>query len=162
MSAPVPATRIPPTGQPMTNGFPIQMVFSLAPDVPIWGVSITPPGIDGGDPIDTTNQHNEEWRTMAMRILKTLSKAKLVAQWNPLSYNDISTKLINKEGVITIVFPTNPKLAIAFYGGMKDFQPQEIEEGSTEPPKAEFEIVPTMCDPNDPQRKEEGPVIQFI
>lgn len=158
MSAPVPATRVPPTGKPMTNGFPIVIVFAAAPDVPFWEVKITPPGMDGGDPINTTTQHNVEWRTMAMRILKTLTNSKITANWNPSTYSAVKD-LINKETTITIIFPTNPRRSIAFFGGLKSAEPQEFDEQSTEPPTIEMEIVAINCDPDDPNRVEQGPVI---
>lgn len=158
MSAPTASTRVPPSIPAMTNGFPIMLIFAEKPDVAFWNISITPPGVHGGDSIDTTTQENETWRTKAARILKELTNSKATANWHPEAYTDMKA-LCNKETSITILFPTSPQHGIVFWGYLKDGDPQEIEESSTDPPRIELEIVATMCDPNDPLRKEEDLVV---
>lgn len=155
MSAPVAVERVPPLANWMKNGFRILIVFSEAPDVPFAEVSITPPGFLGGEAIKTTNQFNEEWHTKAARILKEMTDTKVTAMWIPDTLTAVKN-LINKECTITLMFPTDPVVKLAFYGYLRDAKPGEFNEHSTEPPMIELDIVATMCDPLDTNRKEEG------
>ena len=160
MSAPVAVTRVPPLANWMKNGFQILIVFSEAPDVAFAEVSITPPGILGGEAIKTTNQFNEEWHTKAARILKELTDTKVQAMWIPDSLTAIKN-LINVEQTVTLMFPTNPVVKMAFFGYLRDAKPGEFNEHSTEPPMIELDIVATMCDPLDANRAEEGFVLSI-
>lgn len=155
MADPVAVDRIPPLANWMKNGFRILIVFSEAPDVAFAEVSITPPGILGGEAIKTSNQFNEEWHTKAARILKELTDTKVQAMWIPASLTAIKG-LINKEQTITLMFPTDPCVKMAFFGYLRDAKPGEFNEHSTEPPMIELDIVATMCDPDDPNRAEAG------
>lgn len=160
MADPVAVTRVPPLAKWMTNGYRILIVFSEAPDVAFAEVSITPPGILGGDSIKTTNQLNEEWHTKAARILKELTDTKVTAMWIPDTLTAVRN-LVNKEQTITLMFPTDPVIKLAFFGYLRDAKPGEFNEHSTEPPMIELDIVATMCDPLDLNRAEAGFVLSI-
>lgn len=155
MAAPATTARQTPAGIKLDDGYSTKIAFERDPDVSFWEKTVQPPGIDGGDAIDTTTMHNAAWRTMAARALKTLTECSVVAAYDPNVYNNI-LNLINAEGSITIHFPDASKLD--FYGYLKTFEPSENTEG--EQPEATITIVPTNYDPaND---TEASPVLTSV
>ena len=124
-----------------------------APDALVTTYNVT--GVDGGDPIDTTTQHNTEWRTMAARTLKTLTQSQVSAAYDPNVYNNILS-LINVETSVTVRFPDGSTLD--FWGYLKSFEPQSANEGNM--PMANVQIVPTNTDPSD--GSEADPVLTSV
>lgn len=127
-----------PTGTMLVDGYSTKIAFEADPDIALWERTVTPPGIDGGDEIDTTTMHNSTWRTMAARSLKTLTNSSMTCGYDPTVYDSI-LDLINVETAITVHFPDGSTLD--FYGFLKNFTPNEHSEGSL--PEATVEIVPT-------------------
>lgn len=101
--------------------------------------SLTPPGVDGGDAIDTTTMRNNNYKTKAAQSLKEMLNASFTAAYNPEAYNDIVGE-INVVQKITVSFPGSLG-EIVFWGFVKSFTPNEHTPG--EQPTAEIEIVPT-------------------
>lgn len=134
--------RTTPHGIKMDDGFSTKIAFAADPDVSFWEKTVTPPGIDGGDAIETTTMHNTTWRSMAARALKTLTESSITVAWDPQVYDQI-VALVNVEGLITVWFPNGD--ALDFYGYLKSFTPGDMSEGS--PPEAEISIVPTNINP---------------
>jgi hypothetical protein len=151
MTAPVKTARITPTGTRLDDGYQTLVAFAADPDVKIWEKSITPPGLDGLDAIDITTMHNETYRTFAPRALITMTESSFTGAYDASSYNQI-VALINVETTITIHFPDGS--SIAFYGFLKNFQPNELVEGAQ--PEATCSFVPTNRDPIT--HAEEAPV----
>ena len=131
-------SRLPPTGTMLVSGYPTKIAFAADPSIALWERTVTPPGIDGGDGIDTTTMHNATWRTMAARSLKTLTNSSMTCGYDPAVYTSILA-LINVETEVTVEFPDGSTLD--FYGFLKNFTPNEHSEGSL--PEATVEIVPT-------------------
>jgi hypothetical protein len=131
------------------------MAFAADPDICFWEVEVTPPGIDGGDPVDTTTMLNETWRTRAPRALYTLTNAQLTAAYDPEIYTNILA-LINVETAITVHFPDGS--TVAFYGFLQTFTPAALVEGTQ--PRATIVIVPTNQDPTS--GAEEAPVVTSV
>ena len=100
--------------------------------------SITPPGIDGGDAIETTSLSNSTYRTKYPRSLKEITDGTFTAAYDPDAWDDILSA-INDNGLITFTFPDGASVAV--YGYLKSFSPNEFVEG--EPATGEFEIVVT-------------------
>lgn len=142
MAAPTPTARQLPTGIKLDDGYRTTICPAADPDISFWEKAVTPPGIDGGDEIDTTTMHNSDWRSRASRALKTLTEASVTAAYDPNLYTSILA-LINLETTYTVHFPDGSTLA--FYGFLKSFMPGENVEG--EQPEAEILIVPTNFDP---------------
>ena len=117
-------------------------------------MTVTPPGIDGGDAVETSTMHNETWRTMSPRHLKTMTDATLTAAYDPAVYDQI-VALCNVHTTITIFFPDGSTLA--FYGFLRLFEAQEAEEGSM--PQCTVTITPTNT---DPAGLEAGPVMTSV
>lgn len=139
----MPTSRSTPVGTKLDDGFSTLIAFADDPDVSFWEKTVQPPGVDGGDAIETTTMHNSTWRTMAARQLKTLTEVAVTAAWDPLVYDQI-VALVNVEGLITVHFPDTSTLD--FYGFLKDFVPGDNVEG--EQPEADITIIPTNWNPN--------------
>lgn len=144
MPVPSVTARSIPSGLKMDDGYQALIAFAADPDVSFWEKTVKPPGVDGGDAIETTTMHNDTYRTMASRALKTLTEASCTAAWDPKLYDQIIA-LINVETSITIHFPSGATLA--FFGFLKSFDPSELKEG--EQPEASITIVCTNVDPSD-------------
>ena len=144
MGVPATTARVAPLGTAIGDGYQTLIAFAANPDVSFWEKSVTPPGVDGGDPVETTTMHNVTVRTMAARALKTMTNSSLTAAYDPKVYNDILA-LINVEGAITVHFPNADTLD--FFGYLKDFTPSENQEGAQ--PECSITIVPTNVDPAD-------------
>lgn len=141
MGAPVAIPRTTPDGFVLTNGHPTFISFGILPALDIWEKEVQPPGIDGGDPIDTTTMHNEEWRTMAPRTLKTLSEHTVTAAYDPCAFADLNN-MVNIVDNITVHFPDNSTLA--YWGFIRTVEFSPNVEG--EQPEMTITVVPTNYD----------------
>lgn len=150
-TAPTPSERQFPSGTHLDDGFRTLIVFASDPNVAFWEKTVQPPGMDGGDPVETSTMHNVLWRTMSPRFLRTATTAKAKVAYDPKLYVDIVT-LINKRDTLTVRFPNHDM--VAFYGYLKSFTPDALEEGKQ--PEADVEIQPTNEDPTT--LNEEAPV----
>jgi hypothetical protein len=156
MAAPSSTTRATPAGIKLDDGYSTKIAFARDSNVSFWEKTLSPPGLDGGDPIDTTTMHNADWRTMSARQLATLSEFTCTAAYDPNVYNDIINNLLNQEGSITVHFPDGSKLD--FFGYLRSFQPQDVAEGAQ--PEAQITIVPTNYDPTN--NVEASPVLTQV
>ena len=155
MAAPSPTARTTPAGIYLEDGFSTKITIARDVDISFWEVSVTPPGVDGGDEIDTTTMFNTTYRTRSARKLKTLTPASASVAYDPQVLSQI-IETINMETTITITFPDGSTWA--FFGYLKTFEPQEASEG--EMPMADIEVVPTNWDPAN--RVEAGPAIASV
>jgi len=149
------ASRRTPAGIPLPDGYQTTVQIHADPDISFWERSVTPPGIDGGDEVELTTQHNSTWRTLASRSLATLTEMVLSGTYDPDVYDEILA-IINYETTITVFFPDGSTLA--FYGFVKRFTPGELVEGV--PPECSVVIVPTNRDPAD--GTEQAPVMTEV
>lgn len=51
-------TRSAPGGTKLGDGFSTKIAFAADADVSLWEKTVTPPGVDGGDAVDTSTMHN--------------------------------------------------------------------------------------------------------
>lgn len=150
MTAPTPTARSTPGGRKLGTGFPITIAFSLDPDISIWEKSVTPMGIEGDDPNDTTNMHNDTWRTKSPRTLMTGTDVTITCQFSPGTMVQMEA-IINVPQVITEHYPDGA--SICYYGFVKSYIPGDMTE---EVPESTVTIIPTNQDPIT--CAEEGPV----
>lgn len=141
MTAPAHTTRIVPTGFKMPDGFKALIAFSLKPTIRLWERDLTPPGVDGGDVIDTSTQHNVAWRTFFPRSLKTLTPINIICAYDPDVFQDILI-YINRNQAMTFWQPSGD--SIDFWATMNKFETQQLKEG--EFPLATVTITPTNTD----------------
>ena len=156
MAAPATTERVAPAGIRLDDGYQTLIAFALDPDVSFWEKTVKPPGLDGGDAIDTTTMHNVTWRTFAARQLKTLTNAQTKVSYDPNVYNNILSNLINREGAITVHFPDGSTLD--FFGFLRTFDPQPLTKGQM--PRATVAFTPTNYDPAN--NVEAGPVLTSV
>jgi len=142
MASPVAATRQNPTLTKMADGFRTYITLTVNPSIEFWEVSVTPPGIDGGEPTDTTNMHNNLWRTFHARKLIKMDNVVCEAEYNPALYTDILA-VVNVATTITVLFPDHSTLAM--FGYLKSFKPAALEDGKV--PTCSVEFVVTNADP---------------
>lgn len=134
----VTTARTTPTGDRLDDGYQTLIAFAADADVDLWEKTVQPPGVEGGDEVDTTTMHNETWRSRAARALKTLTNSSMTVAYDPAVYDQILS-LINVNGWITVHFPDGSTLD--FVGFLKNFTPNDLSEGAQ--PEATCEIVPT-------------------
>ena len=107
----------------------------------IWEKTVTPPGVQGGGPNDTTTMRNTRWRTRAPKKLLTLSTMSVTAAYDPEVYETILSIIqINKWLVVN--FADGSRLG--FWGWLDEFTPNEVSEG--EQPDADVTFEPSNQD----------------
>lgn len=151
MAAPTPTVRSAPGGRKLGDGYQSLVTFALDPDFAIWEEEVTPPGIDGGDAVDTTSQHNENWKTKAPGSLVEMTDASVKCNYDPVVYVQ-ALALVNKSTVVTVLFPDGSTLAA--YGYLKSAVPGGLSRNNK--PEMTLTIVFTNQDPVTCE--EEGPV----
>ena len=124
-------------------------------DISFWEVTVTPPGLDGGDGIDQTTMHNNQFRVMLNRALITLTECSATAAYDPSVFTQIQSAL-NVNTTITITFPDLS--TVAFYGFLRVFQPDALVEGTQ--PRCSVTIQPSNWDPTN--KVEAGPLVTAV
>jgi len=137
MADPSPTARSTPGGIALEDGFSSKVTLAGDPDISFWEKSIKPPGFAGGDPVDTTTMFNTTWRTKTPRSLIEMTPVTGNAAYDPAVLTQIRAR-INVEDTITITFPDGSTWA--FFGWLKNFDPQEIAEGTQPEASFEFEV----------------------
>ena len=156
MAAPTPTERATPAGIPLPDGHSTLITFAADTDIEFWEKTVTPPGLDGGDPVETHTMHNTVFRTMAPRTLITMTEASCTVTYDPVVYDRVIA-IINVETTITVTFADGSTLA--FFGYLRVFAPGECVEGSQ--PDATITIQPTNRDAVTPFA-EEAPVMTEV
>lgn len=157
MAAPTTTPRQSIDGIKLDDGHSTIVAFERAPGFLIWEKSVTPPGLEGDEAINTTTMHNIIWRTFAARKLFTLTQMTFTGAYDPQIYSAAEIQaLCNQEGSITVHFPDLSTLD--FFGYLKSFIPGENVEGTQ--PEATVTIVPTNQDPTT--GSEQAPVITEV
>lgn len=142
MAAPTLTARGTPVGTMMRDGYRSLIALANDDDILFWEKQVTPPGLDGGDPINTTTMHNDQWRTFSSMALITLTPFSTVAAWDPRLYLNILA-ILNDETSISVHFPAGD--AYWFYGYLQRLEPGPLVEGTQ--PEATVTFVPTNFDP---------------
>lgn len=131
-----------PGGVKPDDGFSSLIAFAADPDISFWEKTVKPPGLDGGEPIDTTTMHNTSLRTMGPRSLATMTPFTTKVTYDPEVYDQILA-IINTAGWVTVHFWDGS--TIDFYGYLQKFEPDDLSEGAQ--PEATVTIVPTNTVP---------------
>jgi len=128
----------------MEDGYATKVAFSGAGsniETYLYEKEVTPPGLEGGGPIDTTTMRNSVYRTQLPKQLKTLSPGSYVGAYDPDLYTEILSAVnVNQEIVVT--FPDDSTLT--FWGWIDEFKPNPLVEG--EQPTANITIIPSNWD----------------
>lgn len=141
MAAPTPTTRVLPPGQPMKDGYRSLVTLAVNSSILLWENNAQPPGIDGGDPIRTSNMFTGTFHVDRPRSLSTLLPINMQCNYAALVYPQIIL-VVNVETTVTFAFPSGNY--IAFHGYLRSFIPQAHVEGDD--PVAAVVIQPTNWD----------------
>lgn len=144
MPAPVATARVVPTGDMLKNGYRSLITVALDPDIDFWERTVKPPGLDGGDPINTTTMHNTTLRTFSPSALTTMTPCTVTVAYASAAFEQIQA-ILNKPTTITLTLPDGG--TVAFYGYVHIFEPNDLSEGNL--PEATLTIQPTNQDPTD-------------
>jgi hypothetical protein len=116
-----------PTGSRLTDGFPTKINFISTPNVELWQVEITPPGVEGGGPNNLTSMENTAWRTAAPKKLKTLTETVTTCGYDPKFYSTLLSMLqVNQQ--LKVWFSDGATLT--FWGWLEHFKPNAVKEGA--------------------------------
>lgn len=151
MSAPTLVVRSTPAKARLRDGYQALVAMSVAPDLSFYEEAVGMPGVEGGEPINTTTQWNTLYRTMAARALQTLTPFTVTGAFHSDILIDLAD-VVNVEGSISVHFPDNG--AITFYGYLQNFQGPQMVEGTM--PVGTVTFVPTNTDPVT--GTEQGPI----
>lgn len=155
MANPATTVRLAPVGRLLKDGHPTKVAFARDPDISLWELTVKPPGVSGGDPINITTMHNVIWETKASQALQALTDGSLTFAYDPVVYNQI-LGLVNQEGSVTVRYSDGSTLDFFGYLGM--FDPNEISRGTM--PTASGTLVTTNLDPVN--EVEAGPVLTSV
>lgn len=144
MAAPSVTALANPAGIALENGYRTAMAFDRLPTFSVFEKQVTPPEVDGGEPIDTTTMRRTKWRTHAPSALLSLKPFTYKGAYDPNMYNQVINTLINQPGSITIWFPDNS--TVSFFGYLQKATP-ETHENDSKQPEITITVVPTNWDP---------------
>lgn len=145
MAAPTATARQTPYGRFFRNGYRTLIAFSRAPAIGFWEKDVTPPAVNGGNPIDITSMHNDTVLTKAAPSLYDVGASKVNAAWDPRLYSSILDLINRDDGTVTWIFPDGTTYAA--WGYLQDFVPKNMRNG--EEPEAELTVVVTNWDPTN-------------
>lgn len=134
-----------PSGIRVEDGFSTTITFARLPTVSFWEKQVKPPGVDGGDKIDTTTMRNSKVRTASNRHLYTLMDPTATVMYDPSVHANMISALINAPGSVTVRFPDGT--SCSFYGYLQKFEPSDNKEG--EAPEATITVAVTNWDPSN-------------
>ena len=142
MAAPTPTTRATPSGIVIPEGFRSLITFARKSNIAFWEKSVTSAGLDGGDKIDITTQHNQRVKTFYPRRLFSGSDGSIKVAIDAKAKNDVMNILLNQPDTITELFPDGS--TYCYYGYLQKFEMGEFVEGGF--PEATVTIVQTNYD----------------
>lgn len=147
---PTPTAAGTPTGFKMPDGFSSTIVFASKASLGIWEKQVKPPGMDGGEPIDTSTMRNSKFHTMHPRSLQKVDSTTVSCAYDPDAYADLQT-LVNFPDTVTVHWPTHD--SVCAYGFLQKAEFGELKEG--EFPEVTLTIAWTNTDATG---AEAGPV----
>jgi hypothetical protein len=127
------------------DGFSTLVTLENLPTVKIYEKSVTPPGISGGGPIDTTTMRNQSLRTQSPKQLKTITPMTMTVAIASEAIEDVKDQ-INVNQLITVTLPDGS--GQTFWGWINEFTPGEFVEG--EQPTYTITIEPSNHDNAEP------------
>ena len=155
MPAPVASVPLDPTGILLRDGFQSFMGNALDLDISLWLIEVGLPGMDGGDPIDITTQHNDAYRQVEFRSLITMTEFTAKCAYDPAIITQFAA-VINRNTTITRVFPDGTTWA--FFGAYRKIEFDPHVEGTF--PTLTLTVTPSNRDPVS--KGEYGPTVVSV
>jgi len=159
MADPSTITPVAPDGIDLKDGYQTLIGFGEDTNISLWIKEVTPPGVEGGEPIDTTTMHNSTYITKIAQALIDLEPVSAVVGYDPDAYDEciaICNKDDSSDSSFTIQFPDGSTLDC--WGYLRSFKAQRLARGTY--PLADIVLVPTNWDPVN--RLEAGPVMTEV
>jgi hypothetical protein len=135
MANATPQTRLPPARHHLRDGQSTFVAIDLAETISFWEITVKPPAMDLGDPVDQTTMWNSARRTQAPRNLYSLGNVEIECAYNPKVYDEILA-LIGIVRAISVEFSNHDQ--VTDWGWLNTFDPQPAAEG--EMPRATVTI----------------------
>jgi hypothetical protein len=131
------------TGNFLKEGFPTTLAFSLKPNVGLWPVSITPPGLDAS-PISLTHMGLTKYEISTLSQLIKVGQVKMTCLYDPAAQPDL-VSLVGKSGLgsVTMYFAGGAG-TLTFYGGIAKLDFKELKEKTRG--ECDVTIEVTNCD----------------
>ena len=130
MAAPTPTARGTPAGKKLTKSWKTTVTIAADLTLEFFEQSVTPPGIDGGTPIDTSTMLNTKWKTQSPGRLIMMTDMTIKGYYDPLIYSSLAL-YVNVITTITLTFPDLSTLA--FYGFIKQVAFSELTNDNSKP-----------------------------
>lgn len=124
----------------LADGLMTTVAFELIPFV-IPEKDVTPPGFDGGGPIDVTTNRNVRYRSMFPKWLRTLTPLTFTGVVDPDWIPPIEA-VVNVNQIVDVNFPDG--FILEFFGYIDKFVPGSHKE--SEQPTYVFTVQPTCLD----------------
>lgn len=127
----------------------LQTILTIGDTNLVCEIEVTPPSLDGGDPIDLSCMRSGEWALMYPRRRKKVGPMTILVSWNPEVYRNLAAGVVdarvflNLNQLMQLRFPNGAVLS--FYGFITKFEPQAMKEG--ERPTANITIQLSLLDP---------------
>ena len=127
MAAPAPTTRVTPVGKRLENGFVSKLTLASDTNISFWEISVQPPGMDGGELIDISDQWNVRYRSKVPQGLIEMTDCVVVAHYDPDLKNQIDD-VINVPTTATVLYPDGS--TEAFYCVPRSIEYDPLENGT--------------------------------
>ena len=127
------ADRSAPLGTMLTNGYQSLIAISNNTEISFWEKTVQPVGLDGGEPIDVTTQHNTTIKTKAPQALPELTASSITAAFDPIVLNHIlaagvGNEILNHNQLISHHMPDTSQWDT--YGFFRSFIPAAFANGT--------------------------------
>lgn len=130
-----------PGGRALEKGYQCAILLANIPTVELFERTVQPPGLEGGEKVDISTQHNVTVKTYAPQDLKEVTDSQMVCGYDPACLATLLAQ-INVPQKITLYFPNGDTWL--FDGYLKNFAPNAMSP--TAMPEATCTIVATNVD----------------
>lgn len=154
MAAPAVTARVTPAGLKLKDGFGAKIAFARDPNLELWEIEVTPPGVDNGDPIGQTTNHNSNLITKWPNELNEITDIEMQCGYDPVALTRC-LQLCGLNGEITAHIPDGTTQSV--WGYMRSFKPNGLVRGGL--PVADVVVVVTNMDGDD---AEFGPAVAEV
>ena len=142
-----------PAGRALEKGYQCAITMAGAPDIELYEREVQPFGMDVGEKIDITTQHNQDIRTFAIPALPEVTDGQTVCGYDPAILVKILAR-VGKNDKLTYHFPNGDTWVVD--GGLKSFVPNAMSQ--TAMPEATAMFIHTGVDSSVSEGDELKPV----
>ena len=137
----MPAAPRTPSGSPLRDGYQMVITFASNATVALYEKTVTPPGLDNGESVDTTTMHNVDLETSAPQGLNKVTDGGMECAYDPAALTALLA-LVGVEDDLTYHFPDGSSWTDRGY--LKKFTPNQVQRGTQ--PTATCVVASTCTD----------------